>query len=72
MERPEGPDFWENRLAQKELDAEHALKDHRKCPHRRKEVKIWGRREKYRAVVCKDCGLLLDIRKVKKGEVINE
>ena len=68
MERPEGPDFWENRLAQKELDAEHAQKKAEKCPHRRKEVKIWGRREKYRAVVCRDCGLLLDIKKVGKGE----
>ena len=49
---------------EKKSGSKHMQKDYKKCLHGRKEVKIWGRKKKYLAKICKDCHLLLELEEI--------
>ena len=40
------------------------LQNHRECPHRNVETRIWGRKRKYRAKICRDCHLLPELEEI--------
>ncbi len=37
------------------------------CEHEEVEEHIWGKKKKYKAIVCKKCGLLLEIEELRKS-----
>jgi len=38
----------------------------RECPHTEVKVRIWGRKKKYKAIICKECHTLLSMEKLTK------
>jgi len=47
------------------------LKDLRLCKHEKPVEKIQGRKKKFLFLICSDCGLVLDIKEMRKHESSN-